>query len=300
MSSKSPISRGKPDFIIAGATRSGTSTLHYALDQSPHIFMPPQKEIHYFARDALFEQGSQFYTSHFDGAGDDQICGEASPTYFIHGHTIDKDVTHQWSPDNDSVIRMAREYPNMKVILSLRHPAVRAHSFFWRVVWQGQEKAKSLEIAIEEEIAGGRHYKDTAFCPLYLSRYKVHLGHWLKYFPRENLKILIMEEWTKVPADTVADIEDFIGASRSGIIDEDVQPTNQGRRVAHPLLKAITRIAPTSRLSRAMTRRVLSRQGYPDLKPETFARLCNIFEEDITYVESVLGRDIPEWREMVV
>jgi len=290
----------RPEFVIAGATRSGTSTLHHALMKSPYVFMPQQKEIHFFARDSLYAQGEAMYASFFDDAEEGQICGEATPTYFTHGHMFDDSMNHYWSPDDDSVVRMAKMYPDMKVILSIRHPAVRAHSFFWRMVWQGQEKAKSLEVAIEEELKGGRYYMDTVYCPLYLSRYSIHLRHWLKHFKRENIKILIMEEWTKEPAKTLAEIEAFIGVQHSGLLDEDIQKTNVGRRALHPALRFLSAIKPTSRISRALTRRFLSKKGYPDLNAKTFQRLSEIFEEDIHYVEDILGREIKAWRGMSV
>ena len=38
----------KPDFVVMGAARSGTTWLYHRLKRHPGIFVPPIKEIHYF------------------------------------------------------------------------------------------------------------------------------------------------------------------------------------------------------------------------------------------------------------
>ena len=285
-----------PKFIIAGATRSGTTTLHLALDKNPNIFMPAQKELHFFYRDGGFAQGEDFYANYFKDASSGQICGEASPTYFTRGYAVGKNGSHIFRMEEDSAIRLSQTYPDTKIILSLRHPARRAHSFFYRTVWQGHEKTESFEQAIEEELNGTRIPEKTPICPLYLSHYKTHLEHWLSLFPRENIHILIMEEWTKSPAKTLATIENFIGAEASNLKDEDIQQSNQGRRHVHPVIAPLTQIAPRSKIMRKLTRKLFTKQGYPELSQETYNKLCDVFEDDITYIEKVLGRTIEVWR----
>lgn len=53
----------KLDFIIAGATRSGTTTLHDLLSRNAHIFMPAKKELNYFWKDQNYNQGLKLYQS---------------------------------------------------------------------------------------------------------------------------------------------------------------------------------------------------------------------------------------------
>lgn len=38
----------KPDFICAGLTKTGTTWLHYNLDQHPEVWLPPVKEMHFY------------------------------------------------------------------------------------------------------------------------------------------------------------------------------------------------------------------------------------------------------------
>ena len=43
-----------PDFIIAGATKSATTTLHTILNKHPDVFIP-NGELHFFDMDDIFE-----------------------------------------------------------------------------------------------------------------------------------------------------------------------------------------------------------------------------------------------------
>ena len=40
----------KPNFIISGFPKCGSTALHYYVDAHPEIFMPKQKELHYFTQ----------------------------------------------------------------------------------------------------------------------------------------------------------------------------------------------------------------------------------------------------------
>ena len=43
----------KPNFIIAGFPKCGTTSLHHYLSEHPQIFMPSQKELHFFTYEIL-------------------------------------------------------------------------------------------------------------------------------------------------------------------------------------------------------------------------------------------------------
>jgi len=48
------LSSNDPDFIVIGAQKCATSSLHYYLDQHPDIKGSLLKELHYFDRDMYF------------------------------------------------------------------------------------------------------------------------------------------------------------------------------------------------------------------------------------------------------
>ena len=51
----------KPDFIIIGAAKSGTTTLYEYLCRHPQIFMSTPKEPDFFSLDQNYTKGIEWY-----------------------------------------------------------------------------------------------------------------------------------------------------------------------------------------------------------------------------------------------
>lgn len=100
--------KGKPDFLIIGAAKSGTTSLACNLGRHPEISIP-EEEIHYFSRRP--ERGDNWYLSHFKHPG--TVQGEKSPTYLYYTRC------HE---------HMHRLLPDAKLIILLRDPVARAFS----------------------------------------------------------------------------------------------------------------------------------------------------------------------------
>ena len=70
----------RPDFMIIGAMKSGTTTLYHYIGMHPGVFMCFPKEPMFFSRDEVYARGLDWYFSLFREAREDQICGEANAT----------------------------------------------------------------------------------------------------------------------------------------------------------------------------------------------------------------------------
>lgn len=111
--------RVRPDFLIVGAQRCGTTTLFKTLAQHPDVATPAlHKGIHYF--DKSYDRGERWYRGHFPlaattrrGSGPRRITGESSPYYMFHP------LARQ---------RLASDLPAARILVLLRDPVVRAHS----------------------------------------------------------------------------------------------------------------------------------------------------------------------------
>ena len=57
-----------PNFIIAGATRIGTTTPHTILSQSPDIYMLPEKKLNFFRHYDFYANGTEHHESFFEPA----------------------------------------------------------------------------------------------------------------------------------------------------------------------------------------------------------------------------------------
>lgn len=130
----------RPDFIIGGAPKCGTTSLHFILDQHPDVAVP-NDEVHFFDADdpvshpdflrledgALkwwdpgsdAEDNQRWYAERFGGLGAPRLIGEDSTTYLM---------------SEVAAKRIAAQLPDVKVIFMLRHPVRRAYSQYWHLV----------------------------------------------------------------------------------------------------------------------------------------------------------------------
>ncbi len=200
----------KPDFIIIGVQKGGTTSLYHYLVQHPQIAPALDKEVHFF--DLEFERGWDWYDARFPGiiqadqAHDRRphasstvppvITGEASPYY----------IFHPLVPQ-----RIAQTLPTVKLIVLLRDPVDRAISHYHHAVrWGFEPLAIADAFAQEEERLAGEVEKMLAdpsyhsFNHRHLSylargRYAQQLEHWFQYFPREQFLILNSEALYRSP-----------------------------------------------------------------------------------------------------
>jgi len=125
-----------PDFLIVGAAKSATTSLHAYLRQHPSIFMPLYKEPHFFSYADTEFNGSlraktvRQYRDFFGPARPFQIIGEASTTYlYNYSHTIEN-IRKVYGADAEKI----------KIIISLRNPADRVFSHYSMYNLIGLEK----------------------------------------------------------------------------------------------------------------------------------------------------------------
>jgi hypothetical protein len=81
-----------PDFICAGAQKSGTTWLYSQLSRHPQVFMPG-KELDFFYRDLPVS----WYGEQFGGAAAGQRCGDISPNYAAFAGLAER--IHETCPD---------------------------------------------------------------------------------------------------------------------------------------------------------------------------------------------------------
>ncbi len=203
-----------PDYLIIGAQKGGTTTLHSILEEHPHVVPATLKEVHYFDSRKFEQRGMGWYRTHFPRLeredGRTLITGEASPYYLYHP-LVPR--------------RAARELPEVKLIALLRNPVDRAYSDYQHRLSDGIETL-SFEGAIEAEAERIRGEKEKMFADesyvsrnlrryAYLDRgvYVDQLREWHEFFGEEQLLVLKSEDLFKRTAETVERVLDFLGLS---------------------------------------------------------------------------------------
>jgi hypothetical protein len=296
-----------PNFLVFGAGRSGTTSLHHYLGQHPEIFMPPVKEPNFFAfmgedivvedhYDNWLRQNSitdlDTYEALFEGADGAQAVGEVSPWYLFHPR----------APE-----RIKALIPHARLIAILRNPADRAYAAYIARRGNGWETLADFRSAILEE---KRRMCENARLGIYNYRvrgnYASQLARYFELFERDQIRIYVFEEFRCDPLTVLRDIFSFLD------VDEEFRPDTETRHnpsgfIRNPVLRELWR---RSALPRQWARPLLSMRVRhaafqwlhhdtykPPFSPDLRAELIDYYRPDIQELERLLDRDLSFWLE---
>jgi len=274
-----------PNFIIAGAAKSGTTSLVDILREHPKIFFPieyPSAEIHFFDNDDNYEKGIDYYKHFFKSAKEDQIKGEKTPAY-----------SWLFVPE-----RMKEHLPDVKLIWMFRNPVNRAYSHWKMYAWNGIEKNSFEDSLLMEENRLKEHpmwgYKQQG-------EYINVLKEYSKYYSKDNMLILIFEDFVLHPEENINRITDFLGVERLNTIKHSHKL--KAKFPKHIYLQYIFRkIALNIRPARYRGQIFRFMQSLneginsPKIKPQTKDSLNNYYKKFNKELEIFLNYEIKEWR----
>ena len=203
-----------PDFLILGAQKAGTSSLHDYLSQHPQVKPALAKEIHFL--DYNFGRGEAWYRAHFPThlekwRGDFLLTGEGSPYYLFYPHAA-------W--------RAKQLMPRAKCIVLLRNPVERAYSHYQHQVRLGLEElsfeealaqeATRLDGEFEKIILDDEYYSFNFQNYSYQARgmYAAQLERWFKHLPRAQFLIAQSELFYRNTAREFERVLDFLNLPR--------------------------------------------------------------------------------------
>lgn len=277
----------KPNFLIVGASRSGTTFLHACLMQHPDIFLAEPKELRFFDKDVNYTKGFSHYASSFSFSDEYIVRGEASPPYFHQGITFDENENYRFDPNHDSAKRIKSHIPDCKILITLRNPIYRLYSQFWKNRYYGIE-TYTLHDALNSELEGKRTKETSPCCWLYKNHYSIHLNHWFQLFGRPNVKVLIFEDWTKNIRHMLDDVCNFLGVNMVDIDNDQFQIGNKNTG----LFKRQNKI---QQLVKRLFGRKIVNERYPAMSVKERKMISNLLEKDIVKVQALLGKEIIPW-----
>ena len=173
-------------FFIAGAQRSGTTYLHTILSEHPEIELnqPWWPEPKFFLNEDAPSRIDEYLKKYYF-RNDATLHGEKSVCYMEHTEVIE---------------RIARSFPDARIIFILRDPVDRAISNYWYSVGNKLEDA-TIEQALTDESFADRPYDAAKIigCPPYYylrrGKYVGYLEKYLQHFDRSQIKILVSEDF---------------------------------------------------------------------------------------------------------
>jgi hypothetical protein len=242
-------------FFIVGAQRGGTTYLYKVLDDHPEIYMakPLKPEPKFFLSQDYHNNLGSYENKYFGNTpAGTKVFGEKSTSYY----------------ENASVAqRIKTAYPKSKIIIILRNPIDRAISNYYFSLKNGLE-IRTLEETFLIEKPPPEYPKEISANPFnYLGRseYLIFLKNYLKYFSREQMKILIFELFMD-DENQIGQLYDYLG------VDETFKPKFLNHKV-NPL-------------------------DYPplDKNKSIYLKLKSYFSDPINQLEDFLSLDLTIWK----
>lgn len=289
----------RPDFLIVGAPKCGTTALCRYLAAQQGVFIPEIKESNYFCKD-VFGHGAVAtlaeYEALFSSAQPHALTGEASVMYLYSKVAIGEVMAHN---------------ANARIIVMLRNPIEAARSMHAFQLQHGQEDIGDFEKAwrLQKPRLEGQylppgwpypHLKQ--YGPLYC--YAPQVRRLLAQVPREQCLFLLFEEFFADPSLQFARVLEFLRLPRP-LLTTPFPVVNQTAGVRSPRLERLLRHPPSALLRlrgaahavgfhpigalRALNR-VAGRK--PPLRESFRAELAEYFSGDVAELEQLLGRSL--------
>ena len=273
----------RPNFLIPGSGRAGSTFLHSCLKQHPEIYFSTIKEPSYFSR--YYDLGEEWYLKHFVSKKIYPIVGEASTQYFY----------------NVKATKRIYDFnPEFKLLFIVRNPVLRAYSNYTREI-QLWGETRSFEEIIQKD----DRYTQPAM-------YYTHLSRYLNYFQRDQLFIIIFEKFIKNINQYLKKICEFLEINSNFKFDPNKFSRNPSKVPLNPyfqkfnknLFRFDRRDPFIIQAIRVGGREVInsinhifykSRQ-FPDMSNSSKKYLKNLFYNEIEKLEELLEEDLSIWK----
>jgi hypothetical protein len=179
-----------PDFLGIGAQKAGTTWLYENLRCHPEIFLPDQKELHYF--DWGFHGSLRSYSDRFKpGVG--KVKGEITPGYSIL--------------PKRRIAFISKLMPELRLVFLLRDPIERSWSqALMNLVTVPERKYEEVsEAEIRDHFESARSIQR--------GDYLTTIDNWLSFYPPERLYTGFYDDIIEQPRELLKEVFAHLGVS---------------------------------------------------------------------------------------
>ncbi|MCE3286038.1 MAG: sulfotransferase [Steroidobacteraceae bacterium] len=281
----------RPTYVGIGAQKCASTWLHRILESHPEVSVPEVKEADFFSY--RYDRGFQWYERCFATAQESgrvvRARGEISPSYFCEPAVPE---------------RIARYMPGAKIMVSLRDPVERALSNHRHDV--KERHLTGDDLSFERGLSNNPMYVEQGL-------YATHLKRWLRYFPRDQVLVVLMDDIEADPGSVCRTVYRFLGVDES-FLPQGFDARHNGSYATRsaaltklkdkayattrlPALRWAWEVAADSGLKTLYhsLNVVPSEAVIPPPQPQTLAQLRHRFEPEIRELETLLDRTLSPW-----
>jgi hypothetical protein len=276
------------DFMVPGFSKCGTTTLSAMLARHPALVLPSEKEPSLFADDE-YEAHWPNYLAVYPAERQGRLFGDDSTRYTTAGNEV------------ASRDRIARHYPDCKLIFIARDPFKRIESGFREFHHSGPMWGLNADFDPNQAIRQ---------LPMILddSMYGARLANYLQRWPSERVLVLLLEELVAHPERELRRCFEFLGVDPEPAARIPLEQLNAQEQKLYDTrflryLRThrfwgfkLAKLSPPQqdRLLRPLgLRRPFTRPIA--WQPETLAWLANSLQDDITQFLALQGKTLDVW-----
>lgn len=285
-----------PNFFIVGGSKCGTTNISYYLNLHPKIFFSELNEPYYFCKWDVPEEynrnsmitNMEKYLDLFKNVKNEIIVGEASSPYLTCPHAS---------------LEIKKAFPNSKILISIRNPIERSHSAYFSYQFMKpneqnfMEMIKTHEKLISEKIFYIDSILESGFYTKNIKRYQ-------EIFGKENVKIIIFEDYIKNTVQNINSIFNFLGINDK--IDLKEQSKGSYRVPKNFLSKSLlnnknfrkvsTILIPTIMRQKLGDKYFLKQVKKPEMLENERNYLRELYNDEVNELEKFLGKKLP-WKD---
>ncbi len=290
-----------PEFLIAGAAKSGTTSLYNYLNQHPQVFLTDNKEPCFFS----FPESTGKYEKEFGGnlnivsdfsrylflfknALDTQITGEASTCYlYLYKETI------------ENIKKYHPYWEGLKIIIVIRNPIERAISHY-----VNDARCHAFDMTFDEavekykrnQLSTFSHYIDYG---LYYNQIKSYKENFVQ------MKILLFDDLKECASTAVKEVFKFLCVDSSFCSDTTLE-YNVSPGIENNLLNSliykpnilkstVKKLLKKEVRTRLRNKVVRKKRNSGKIGNASREYLNELYKDDILKLQDLIDRDLTPW-----
>ncbi|MCP4594300.1 MAG: sulfotransferase [bacterium] len=224
----------RPDFLVIGCGKCGTTSLCAMLGAHPDVFVCEPKEPNFLSYDHVYARGWPWYESLFGNAGSARARGEGSVSYAVKQY-------------EDRVLeRLLEHMPGVRLIYITRDPLSRIESVYREHHTNGHKHGLYMPFTIERAL-------DYYPAMLANTRYWDRIRAYRRGIPDDRILILFLEDLRIARDRVLARCFRFLGVDSSVAVDAAGSHLNPGSSKYYDT-RLLRRLRTDPRLSAAWSR----------------------------------------------
>lgn len=267
-----------PNFLYVGPDKAGSTWLADVLDAHPDVCVAAAKDTYFFTDG--YDHGLAWYARHFRGG---------------HGARVVAEVCHDYLFSADACRRIARDLPDVRLMLCLRKPSDRAFSAYLHARKHGlcqgpfEQAIGDIDVLVDH------------------GRYATHLRPYLAAFGRDRIYVGVFDDLRSDPQRFSDELFEWLGVAPMALPPRLRRPrlaasaprsvrlarwTKAGARRAraHGLARLVGAVKRSPGVQRALYRPYASDR--PRADDTTLRAVDRLLAAEVVAVDQLLGLDL--------